>query len=577
MKRNLFKNISIILLTAMSFTSCKKYYNPELKFEEYEQEQDKTVKRKVLIISVDGLVGKEIKKRVPANIAELMKTGKYSFDALTDINTSDAASWATMMTGYTSSKHHIESESYLPGANSDDPHGEVNFVPSFIYRLEDKEPSTRTSIVVQDAGLGNVLLMDADDNILVNSDEEVKKEAVSLLSKTSPDLMVVQFKDVLRAGISDGFSIEEATYADALTKVDTYIGEIIKTLKSKENYPYEDWLIVVNSNHGGVGKSYGGESFQERNIFTLYSQKDFKSLELVPDIIVSPRFYGYDGTESGPKEGVRARNLTEASGEINYNAAKTGKITIEAKVKTNKNAAGNWSYIYPPFISKLSGRTGSTPGWSFFRAGNNVAFWCGDGSTAIEITGGPVSINDQWTHITGTIEGIGSSVTSKFYINGTKVAELTKAMNINNITSTSPLTFGFQPYVFVGGFIDTHIADVHIWNTVLSEDEIRDNSRRIGVAEDHVKKANLVGYWPMDDGGNILYNKVQGMPNIPLQGNFQYKVLGNNLPFVDESSVLIQNTDVASQVFYWLGIKPNDTWALEGSVFLSKYEIEFLK
>lgn len=577
MKRNLYRNISILLLAAISLSSCKKYYNPEPKFEEYEQEVSKTVKRKVLMISIDGLVGQEVKKNIPTNIAALMKNSKYSFDALTDENTSDVASWATMVTGFNAKVHRVVTDSYLPAPSSDNPHGTIEFVPSVIYRLEDYNPSLRTSIIVQDDGLANILLMDADDNILVNTDEKVKNETLALLAKFSPDLCVLQFKDVLKAGVQAGFSMEESAYKSAVEKVDTYIGEILTALKARENYQYEDWLIIVNSSHGGVGKTYGGESFPERNIFTLYHQKDFKQTELIPEIIVAPHFYGFDGTESGPKVGVRARNITEANGEVNYNPSNTGKLTIEAKIKTNKNAAGSWSYNFPPFLSKVSARSGSTPGWSFFRAGNNVAFWVGDGSTAIELAAGPVSINDEWAHITGTIEPQGNTVVTRFYLNGSKIGESSKVMNINNIKSTSPLTFGFQPTVFSGGFIDTYISDVHIWNTVLTEDEIRDNSRRMGVADNHAKINNLVGNWPMADGGPILYNKIVGMPNIPLQGSYQYKVLGNNLSFVDESSVLIQNIDVVSQVFYWLGIVPKQNWALEGSVFLSKYELEFLK
>lgn len=577
MKRNFLRRILFLFLTAVLFVSCKKYLNPDPKFEEYEQEVDRIVKRKVMVIAIDGLVGKEVEKNIPVNIAELMKNAKYSFDALTDIKTSDAASWATLATGYSANKHHIVNENYLPEANSDDPHGEVNFVPSVIYRLEEKDPSTRSSVVLQDDGLANVLLMDADDNILVDSDEKVKDETISLLKKTAPDFLIVQFKNVLKAGVQHGFSIDQSAYKDAVDQVDAHIGDIVTSLRTRDSYPYEDWLIVIVSNHGGVGNSYGGESFQERNVFTLYHQKDFKQMELIPEVIVSPQFYGYDGTENGPREGVRARNLTEAVGEVNYNVAKTGKITIEAKVKTNKNAAGNWNYIYPPFLSKTAGRSGSTPGWSFFRGGNNVNFWCADGNSALEISAGPVSINDQWAHITGTIEGTGTNVTIKFYLNGEKVAEKSGLMDINKVISTSPLTFGFQPSVFLGGFIDTHIADVHIWNTVLTESEISANSRRMGVDENHPKIANLVGYWPMDDGGPILHNKVPNMPNIPLQGNYQYKVLGNNFSFIDESSVLVQNIDLATQVFYWLGITPNQNWALEGSVFLSKFEIEFLK
>lgn len=577
MKRYFITGLSLIVATIVLSTGCTKYFNPEPEFEEYEQEPDNSIKRKVLFISIDGLVGEEMRKEVPTHISALMKNAKYSYVAVTDANTSDPATWATMLTGYTSARHHIEDENYLPAANPDDPHDEVNFTPSIIYRLEDQQPSLRTTVIVQDPGVANVLLMDADDNVLVDDDTKVKEEAVKVLNRIAPDVMVLQFQDVLTAGKTTGFSMTNADYAAALTRVDGHIGEVMDALRKRPTAPYEDWLVIITSNHGGVGTNYGGSTYEERNIFSLYYQKDIVGEELVPETIESPHFYGYDGTENGPAEGVRARNLTAVAGEENYNFAKTGQLTIEAKIKVNKNAAGNWSYFYPPFLSKTESRYGSTAGWSLFRTGNNVAFWCADGAKSMEVVSGGVSINDEWAHLTATVTSDGGNITTKIYINGALGTEKTDALNINNILSTSPLTFGFQGTVFSGGFIDMHIADVHIWNTVLTEDEIRINSRRMGVSENHAKLANLVGYWPMDDKDGILRNKVEGMPNIPLQGMYAYKIVGNNLPFIDDSSILVQNIDVASHMLYWLGVNPHESWALDGKVFLSKFELEFLK
>ncbi|SKC07669.1 Type I phosphodiesterase / nucleotide pyrophosphatase [Sphingobacterium nematocida] len=574
------KNLSIIsfaFVLVLGLSGCTKYFNPEPKFEEYEQEIEKSVQRKVLMISLDGLVGKELSKKIPANISALMKTGKYSFEALTDENTSDPATWTTMMTGYSSSKHLVLDESFLPAPSSDDPHGETNFAPSFIYRMEEQNSKLRTSIIVQDPGVANVLLMDADDNVLVDSDEKVKDEAIALLAKTDPDFLLLQFKDILNAGKENGFSMESSTYEEAVSRVDGYLGAVVEALKTRENIAYENWLIILTSNHGGVGKSYGGDSFQERNIFSLYGQMDLGQEELVPEIISSPQFYGYDGQESGPTEGVRARNVSEVAGEEQYNVARTGQLTIEAKIKVNRNASGNWSYSVPPFLSKVTGRTGTTPGWSFFRSGNNVVFYCADGAQKLEISGGPASTDDKWCHISATVESKDGVVISKLFVNGAKAAEATGALNINEIKSTSPLTFGFQPYVFLGGFLDCHIADVHIWNVALTEDEVKRNANRIGVSETDPKINNVIGYWPMNDGGGILKNKVVGMPNIPLQGKYQYKVSANNLPFVNEKAILVQNLDIATNVLYWLGLKPHETWVLEGQAFLSKFELEFLK
>lgn len=568
------KNIQRVLLAVfvlgLSF-SCTKYDNPPVINEDYEVEVDTSVSRKVLVISIDGLVGQELEKNVPTNIAKLQENAKYSYSGISDEKSNDASTWASMMTGYSYNRHYINDENYLPEGDPNDPHGEVNFVESVLYRIENVKPSVRTSVITRSSGLANTLLMDADNSIHFNSDEEVKEEAVKSFSKeVTPDVTVLQFTSVLDAGKNAGFSIDKEEYASAITKVDGYIGDIFNTIKENENYKYEDWLIVVTSNHGGIGKEYGGSSFSERNIFSLYYHKDIVSQELNAELLTSPRLYG-------DASGVRGRNESALPEEVNYNFNETGELTIEAVVKVNKNGSGNYQYSWPPFLSKTNARTGTTAGWAFFRSGNNVSFFVADGNEKIEFGGGPVGVDEKWTHITGTIKENDGKVTAKFYINGTKVGEQTEELAADNITSTSPLTFGFQPEVFSSDFIDMQMADVKIWNTALSDDQIRQNSRRLGVPDDHPNLASLVGYWPMNDQDELLRNKVEGMPNIPLHGDYQYKVLANNMDYVDEGAILLTNYEVSSQILYWLEITIQDEWSLDGQVFLSQFELEFLK
>src|SRR5699024_8486451 len=110
------------------------------------------------------------------------------------------STWASMMTGYSYNRHYINDENYLPEGDPNDPHGEVNFVESVLYRIENVKPSVRTSVITRSSGLANTLLMDADNSIHFNSDEEVKEEAVKSFSKeVTPDVTVLQFTSVLDA------------------------------------------------------------------------------------------------------------------------------------------------------------------------------------------------------------------------------------------------------------------------------------------------------------------------------------------------------------------------------------------
>ncbi|HLT86219.1 MAG TPA: LamG-like jellyroll fold domain-containing protein [Sphingobacterium sp.] len=571
MKKFLLALLSVVFLA----TGCTKYDNPQPHFEEYEQEQgDGTVQRKVLVISIDGLVGAELRKDVPPALADLIKNGKYSFDALTDERTTTPVSWATLMTGVGYSRHNISSETYLPSPNEEDPHASEKFFPSVFYLVREQNAKLFGVSVVQDNELANVLLMDARESAIAANDEEVKNTVLEKLKAPQVDLLVAQFTSVSAAGIASGFSLDEPAYKAAVQQVDGYIAEIRNALEAREEYEFEDWLVIVTSTYGGIGNAHGGDSAAERNTFAIYYNKAFKEQELVPDRIISPRFFGYDNQPSY----MRARNAAASVEEDAYNISKTKALTIEAKMKVNKNNSGNYGYSWPPFLSKVNARTGNTAGWSFFRSGDNVNFFIGDGAAKIEVGGGPVGVNEEWTHITGTFEVINGAATGKFYVNGVLVGTASESLNVDNIKSSSPLTMGFQPEVFSEAYLDFHMADVHIWDVALTEREVTENANRMGVPADHPKINHLKGYWALDDGGDMFQNLVEGMPNIPLSGNIQYKVFGNNLPYVDPfKTISLKNQDVVAQILYWLEVEQKDTWELEGDEFLKKFEIEFIK
>ena len=69
----------MVLLLGTTISACKKYANPAPYFEEYGEIVVKP-SRRVLVISIDGTVGEELKKIAPVNIMGLIKTGKYSFN-----------------------------------------------------------------------------------------------------------------------------------------------------------------------------------------------------------------------------------------------------------------------------------------------------------------------------------------------------------------------------------------------------------------------------------------------------------------------------------------------------------------
>jgi len=586
MKRNLniIRKAFIAMSVLVLWTGCTKYENPASVYEEYEQEGMVPVKRKVLFISIDGAVGAEVKKIMPTNIAALLKTSKYTFDAIADENTKDAATWTSMMTGVPFSMHQVEEDSYIPKPDEHNHHENVAGFPSILYRISTVAPTTKSLVVARDVSLTTKLLVSADESYDAESDAAVKDQVVDLLGKKNPDLTVVQFRDVLDAGIASAFSSTSTVYTDAVKKVDGYIGEIISALNARKNYNNEEWLVVVTSNHGGTGQSYGGSSLAERNTFAIFQHDTFKGQELKTEMMKAMRFYGfYDSGQTGYEyygpNAFRGRNSVVAPAESMYNVGETGELTVDAKIKMNANNGGYNYALNTPFLGKNKERYGSTPGWSFFKSGNNLTFYVADGSNKLETGMGPVSSAGEWAHIAAVVSKVNNVPTAVLYVNGNKVGEISNAnVDISKAVTSTGLTFGYFPYIFSGLPIDFQMCDVHIYKKALDAAAIKKNAQRVGIPEAEWADPNLIGYWPMDGlVNNKFVNKIKGNPDIEAQGNSRLFLTGNNLPYVDENAVLIQPEDYFTQIFYWLEIQTQKDWKLQGQVFLNKYEVEFLK
>lgn len=586
MKRNLniIRQIVIAVGVLVLWSGCTKYENPAAIYEEYDKEGVQQVKRKVLFISIDGAVGQEVKKIMPTNIASMLKTSKYTFEAIANDNTKNAATWMSMMSGVTYDMHKIQDDTYIPKPDENDPHHNATGYPSILYRIATLDPSIKSFVVARDASITTKLLVSADETYDFNSDEAVKNQMVDLFAKKNPDVAIVQFKGVLDAGEKSEFSSKSATYTDAVKKVDGYIGEILTAMKARKNYQSEEWLVIVTSNHGGIGQSYGGSSFEERNTLAIFQNDSFKETELKTEMLKSMRFFGfYDSGQTGyayyNSDAFRARNNPVLTNESIYDVGKTGELTVDAKIRMNPtNGVFNYA-LNTPFLGKNLERYAQTPGWTFYKSGNNVTFFIADGSASMETGMGAVSSAGEWAHITAVISKVNNVSTAVLYVNGLKTGQVSNAnLNLKNVITSTGLTFGYYPYIFSGLPNDMQICDVHIYNKAMDEETVKKNANRVGIPDAELSNPNLIGYWPMDIlENNKFINKVKGNPDIAAQGASKLVLSGNNLPYVDANAVLVQPQDYFTQIFYWLELQPQKTWNLQGQVFLSKYEVEFLK
>ena len=84
------------------------------------------------------------------------------------------------------------------------------------------------------------------------------------------------FRKKVAAGLfgGEGFIMQKFTgNGIAFLEIDGYGFETIEAIKARDTYDTEDWLIIVTSDHGGIGTGHGGPSIQERMTFVVMNKE----------------------------------------------------------------------------------------------------------------------------------------------------------------------------------------------------------------------------------------------------------------------------------------------------------------
>lgn len=94
-----------------------------------------------------------------------------------------------------------------------------------------------------------------------------------ITSADCADFVFIIYEDTDSAGHDFGFSFNNPRYKKAFNTEDAYGYEVIKAIEARENYEAEDWLIIVTSDHGGIGTGHGGPSIQERMTYVVMNRE----------------------------------------------------------------------------------------------------------------------------------------------------------------------------------------------------------------------------------------------------------------------------------------------------------------
>jgi hypothetical protein len=239
--------------------------------------------RKAMIIGLDGLRSDALRLAVESGRApfmtELIANGAVTWQAMsggwtpsssdpTIQATFSGPGWASILTGVWRDKH---------GVNDNDFNGQCfDRYPALFKRLHETEPSATSVSLVSWKPINEHIVSPLGEEICAclnftngtpsQADADLTAKTMELLDNSDPTLVFYYQGNIDSAGHRFGFSPEVSDYMDAIELADARIGRVLEAVRRRQDFAKEDWLFVVTSDHGGIGKGHGGHTPEERVI-----------------------------------------------------------------------------------------------------------------------------------------------------------------------------------------------------------------------------------------------------------------------------------------------------------------------
>ena len=501
--------------------------------------------KKVLIIGIDGCRADALELANTPVIDNLIQNGIYSPDALNEDITVSGPGWSAILCGVWSDKH-------LSIDNSFNNTDYFNFPPIFKYAEDFDDNLNTVSICNWNPINDNIVQNYADFKLNVSSDYDVSSEASTYITNNDPDLIFLHFDDVDHAGHNYGFSPNITEYITSIEAVDDLLDPVMQAIYQRPNYLNEDWIILVTSDHGGVGTSHGGTSIEHENVVVIVSGDNIQQLVIEKDssLILDSVYNCLSDSVELKFDGID--DYVQISTASQFDFGVNQDFTIECRIRTS--TSGDVA-----IVGNKDWNSGNNKGFVFsfkYPSGPEWKINIGDGVNRADINTGGLIANNQWHTLSVSFDRDGFM---KMYEDGLLI-DSADISYVGDITTNSGLFCGmdiYQNYPFSGS-----VSQLRVWDTILNSNDIQSWYCN-DLNPTHPSYNNLIGYWHMNEGGNtVLLNDLSiNNNNAIVNGASWYNY--DSLWVYDYSNTP-RIVDVPVTALNHLCIPINSSWLLDG-------------
>lgn len=219
----------------------------------------------VILLGFDAMSARGIQRAHTPTFNYMIENGAVSIKARCMRPTSSSQNWASMVTGANIEMHGVTENDWEPDKKIIDPavKNKKGLFPTIFDDIKAQRPDAKVYLFYEWTGQDRMYDVSVADKAVTGLDyDQTILQAIDAFFQDKPEFLFVSINQPDHVGHEAGHESKE--YLDTITHFDSIVGGLIERLKAENML--DETVVIVTADHGGLGKSHGGDSEAEREI-----------------------------------------------------------------------------------------------------------------------------------------------------------------------------------------------------------------------------------------------------------------------------------------------------------------------
>lgn len=219
----------------------------------------------VILIGLDAMSARGVQRANTPNFNHMIENGAVSMQARCIRPTSSSQNWMSMVSGATIEMHGVTDNDWEPENKIIEPavKNKKGLFPTIFDDIKTQRPDAKVYMFYEWSEQDRMYDVSVVDKAVTGLNyDETLKQAIDAFFQDKPEFLFVSINQTDHVGHENGHESQE--YLDCITHFDHMIGDLVRRLS--ETNMLSETVVIVTADHGGLGKSHGGDSEAEREI-----------------------------------------------------------------------------------------------------------------------------------------------------------------------------------------------------------------------------------------------------------------------------------------------------------------------